>query len=341
VYSVYALEAKTPPTSSADSNRAAAQRKPLEPMAVVQQSHQQAFEPAGALGRAIETRPRALSPADVLTLQRTVGNQAVGRLLAGQVQRDEATPPWASSPNQSVAEPAAGSATAAGPAAGASTRSESLPVDPQTGQPYVPYDLSAWGGASCRELTKEKALNVLGSVSGVIGGWTEAEKNGHRRLIKLSQEQPFVSFISQWLGGEPMPPLYMWNKVENLLDRVQSALKAGKVTAAEQRLSAAQAAYRECSDRYKKFKEGNIAGAERAQQALEIAKAAGSAAAAALPGGVALQAAYGMVQETAQQVSEKGHGLRTQYDVVQIIRRGSVDVALGLAGSAASGALAK
>lgn len=340
MYSVYALEAATPRTSSVDSDRTAAHWKPLEPAAVPQQARQQAIEPAGALTRAIETRPGALTPADVLSLQRTVGNQAVGRLLAGHVQREETTPPWESAP-QSRAPSAPGSATPTGTPAGTATRSENLPVDPQTGEAYVPYDLSAWGGASCRELSKEKALCVLGSVTGVYRGWAWAEKEGHRRLMKLSHEQPFVSFISQWLGGVPMPPLYMWNQVEELLRHVGDAIRKGKVTEAEKGLRAAKAAYEKASDRYKKFKEGNIAGAERAKQALEVAKAAGSAAASALPGGVAMQAAYGMIQETAQQVSEKHHELRTQYDVVQIVRRGSVDVALGLAGSAASGALAK
>lgn len=295
----------------------------------------QPVRPAVALERVRASKPGVVRSSDLLTLQRSIGNQAVSRLLADKVQREDA-PPWAG-PNQSRAEPATGSRPAP------TGTAENLPVDPQTGQAYVPFDLSAWGGASCKSLSKDRALNVLRSVADVLHGWVQAEKNGHRRLVKLAEENELISTIAQWLGGESMPPLTMWSGPEKQLGLVRSALSAGNVTAAEQRLFAARTAYVACNNRYVAFKQGNITGAERAKMGLEIAKAAGAAAVGTATGGagLALAATYGMGTEALQQASEQRRGLREEFNWLQIIRRGTVDVALGLAGSAASGALAK
>ena len=45
--------------------------------------HERPLSPVAALQRATGSPPSALRPADILALQRTVGNRAVQRMLAG------------------------------------------------------------------------------------------------------------------------------------------------------------------------------------------------------------------------------------------------------------------
>jgi hypothetical protein len=67
------------------------QRAPQQHVAHAPNEHERPLNTASALKRAISAHPAALRPADILALQRTVGNRAVHRLLAGQAQGSPAS----------------------------------------------------------------------------------------------------------------------------------------------------------------------------------------------------------------------------------------------------------
>lgn len=76
-----------------DINKAAAVKLPPQQQQVARASneHERPLSPVIALKRAASAPPDALRPADILALQRTVGNRAVHRLLAGQAVRPQAS----------------------------------------------------------------------------------------------------------------------------------------------------------------------------------------------------------------------------------------------------------
>lgn len=67
------------------------QRAPQQQVARASNEHERPLNPTIALKRAASAPPAALRPADILALQRTVGNRAVHRLLTGQAVRPQAS----------------------------------------------------------------------------------------------------------------------------------------------------------------------------------------------------------------------------------------------------------
>lgn len=78
---------------------AAARRTPEQETAKPASEHERPTNPALLLKRAASSSAAALRPVDILALQRTVGNRAVGRILASQ---PGALPPQSSNPSNAI-----------------------------------------------------------------------------------------------------------------------------------------------------------------------------------------------------------------------------------------------
>ena len=67
-----------------DIERAAVVQRTSKPAVRTENEYEQVSPPVSALGRIVTKPPAALRPTDILTLQRTVGNRAVQRMLSSQ-----------------------------------------------------------------------------------------------------------------------------------------------------------------------------------------------------------------------------------------------------------------
>jgi hypothetical protein len=77
-----------------DIDKAATIQRAPQQIALNSNEHERSLNPVAALRRATSPHPSALRPADILTLQRTIGNRAVQRMLSNQ--------PHATSPQTSI-----------------------------------------------------------------------------------------------------------------------------------------------------------------------------------------------------------------------------------------------
>lgn len=182
----------------------------------------------------------------------------------------------------------------------------------------------------------------------------------------LESQQDFLTRIRNWAGvisdilavNSP-PSLEIWTWPIPSIKAGKIALSTGNLQGAVQQLKIAERSLYEAQKHWNRYVEKNIGGSERAIAGLEMVRdtsfaiavgaatiATGGAASAAgvgllgqstLAGGIAL--AGSVTKETVTQLSELGHGLRNDFDIVDVLSKGASDAVPALVGAFAGGAL--
>ncbi|MBX3155580.1 MAG: DUF4157 domain-containing protein [Deltaproteobacteria bacterium] len=162
-------------------------------------------------------------------------------------------------------------------------------------------------------LAHDEARRVLVRFSGRIHASIEGGMEGHRALVELDRDQWIVSGVSKVLGGRRLPAMSIWAPAQVLLAMGRTQLDTGDLAGAMRVLGEAAKQASAANRAVYEYREGTIAGAERAVVGLEVLKVAGSVAASIAwgPGGGAL---YAGAQRLAGETSSVALGLQSSID---------------------------
>lgn len=226
---------------------------------------------------------------------------------------------------------------------------------------------STIGSNVLENLTSEKEIQELTKRWNRLHALLEGDKEGHKYLIGIQNDQWFVSFFSNVFGGfVSMPPCDIWKKPGDLLKKAKSSLDARDIKGTSDKLVEAEKAYNESHLKFVEYRDGTISGAERSVTGLKVTAAAGAVAATVATGGIAAGAAlptigfagfagmgllgtstavgvvggaYGATQEFSGQLGEKVAGRRKNFEIAPILRRSAIDAITNFVGALTGGAL--
>lgn len=170
----------------------------------------------------------------------------------------------------------------------------------------------------------------------------------YKPLRERAIDQPEVNFVAELFGGADMPSLEAAYKPYNLIWDAKSLLYQSRVEEAAELLTKAALLVTRFEKLVIEYKNDTQKGAGRAVKGLKFAEILGTISATILTGGKAGMlknslamargaGAYGMLVETASQASEYGFGLRNDFDLGAIGKRGIVDASTTLASGLISG----
>lgn len=298
--------------------------------------------PVSGMARAdIVTRSKLARRDPLEELTDRLGNQAIERLLRGD------RPPRSSTGGRPGAD---GRTVGSSPA-----------------EPRVDLDI---GGKLLRGISVRQAADKLRERCTYMEWQIRRERAHHLHLRKLAADQWFVSWVSRVAGGVELPALEIWRGPQHMLERARSKLRETAfgpprlrvrgISDAVTDLKAAEGLYNRAVGAVEVYQHGSVRGASQATTGLRVVAAGGAVAAAVASGGTAAgvmgpgatllgttawtaagAGAYGVTQQTAENVSGLAHGTRKDLGLGQILRRGAVDAAVTFAGGAAGGGLAR
>ena len=161
------------------------------------------------------------------------------------------------------------------------------------------------------------ALRVLRRFADRISAHLEGGYEGHRYLQEIHDDQFIVAGISDLFGGRSIPSLMIWVVPRARLQQARTTIAQGDVARATTQLQQAANETRDAERRVYEYREGTIAGAERAIFALEVVEVAGAVAATVATGGTAgvfVGAGYAGVQRLAGEATSVAIGLQDEID---------------------------
>lgn len=230
---------------------------------------------------------------------------------------------------------------------------------PETPQAAQVYTLTI-GDVVLQNASEVDARTALRRFYNRILARVAGDKEGHAYMDEIRKKQYIVGFFADRLGGVSMPPLTMWQDVENALTRAEKTVKKDSndsIQSAVDQLVVAQALAQTAHDRFVMYRDGTITGADRSITVLKVTAAAGAVAATVATGGAAAGAgagllgtsaavglvggAYGATQESASQLGEMTAGMRKNFDLKPILQRGATDAVTNFVGAFVGGALSK
>jgi hypothetical protein len=168
-----------------------------------------------------------------------------------------------------------------------------------------------------RALTPAAALAVLTGFANRIDIHIAGAYEGHRYLHQIHQDQWIVAGISDILGGRSIPSLEIWSWPRMLLRSARASIARGAIPEAARELQLAAQVTRAAERRVYEYREGTIAGAERAVFGLEVVQVASTAIVTAGTGGTAgvlLGAGLAGTQRLAGEATAVHLGLKQEID---------------------------
>lgn len=204
---------------------------------------------------------------------------------------------------------------------------------------YPPSQTESFQG-----LTRAEALKQLHHFANVVDAHLEGGLAGHKYLKEIHDDQYIVAGISDFFGGRSIPSLAIWEAPRIYLNLAQALIKHGDVTAATTILQRAAFETRAADRLVYEYREGTIAGAERAVMGLQVVEVASSAVITVGTGGTAgvlIGAGYAGAQRLAGEISAVHYGLQQSIDWGGVAFDTAFALIAGKFGGQLGGALAK
>ncbi len=218
---------------------------------------------------------------------------------------------------------------------------------PTQGASSLKFTLTPESAESAVRKTVIKYLKVRIDYSKDI---LEASRRSHHRWFHYAkEEQPVIYFIAGLAAWAWIPPLKIWSGAAKAIDTAEKSLKNGDLEGAKYYIEKFYQEYNTAEDRWKKYREKNIAGAERGQKIVEVVNDVAFEAAADcihyLSGGTmprnGLKAALAFVNQGIQHLSGRAYGMEQDYNLQTYLARSQKDAAAALLGSIMGDALTK
>ncbi len=167
-----------------------------------------------------------------------------------------------------------------------------------------------------------EALHVLKRFGDRVEAHLEGGLAGHRALREIHEDQYVVSRVADLFGGRTFPPLTIWTTPRTYLIQGRAAIGRADVNGATRLLQQAAQASRRAERTVYEYREGTIAGAERAIFGLEVVQVAAATivtvgtggTAAGVTGSLLVGAGYAGAQRLAGEASRVHYGLQDRID---------------------------
>jgi len=202
-------------------------------------------------------------------------------------------------------------------------------------------------------LEKKKAISGLRSSIWLIRARSKSGKESHKQFMK--ETHTWVGVISDIVAGVVPPSPAIWDLSEIWLKAAEEALANGNLPLAVKNVKRAEKRYNEAQEKWYKYRQATIGGAEVTVKGLEITRDVSFAVAGAIGGAVlapvgasmivsggvsaGVGAGFKAVEEAATQLSEIGYGLRKEFDFGKMFKEMGMSAVTGFAGSLTGGAL--
>jgi len=202
-------------------------------------------------------------------------------------------------------------------------------------------------------LERKKAISGLRSSIWLIRARSQSGKQSHQRFMKETHN--WVGVISDIVAGVVPPTPAIWDLAEIWLKAAEDALANGNLPLTVKNIKRAEKRYNEACEKWYKYRQATIGGAEATVKGLEITRDVSFTVAGAIGGAVfapvgaslivssgvsaGVGAGFKAIEEAATQLSEMGYDLRQKFDYGKMFKEMGMSAVTGFAGSLTGGAL--